>query len=185
MIRKLLSLFTETHLHFNEQEAGETVVLLLRPHRFTILYPVSFIFLLGLIPILIMVGFKETLETMGLITLFWFLTSLYYMWLWLSLFYCLTIYSLNVVIVTDRRIIENEQFGFFKRKISELHTYRVQDISVKITGMVETLLNFGDIHVQTAGSEREFTFKQIANPEEVKDRIMQVVTAHQAKVKLI
>jgi uncharacterized membrane protein YdbT with pleckstrin-like domain len=88
------------------------------------------------------------------------------------------------VIITDRRIIENEQHGFFNRKISELHAYRVQDVSVHTNGIVETMLHFGDIVVQTAASEKQFVFHKIPNPEEVKDSIMKIVSTHQSKVRL-
>jgi hypothetical protein len=181
---KFLHIFTESGQHFEGQEPGEVVHLLLRPHRFTILFPLSWIFLFALIPIFIWMAGIELLNAGGFSGAFWFLTSLYYMALWILLFYNLTLYSLNTVIVTDRRIVQSEQYGFFNRKVSELQAYRVQDISVNIKGMIETVFNFGDIYVQTAGSEREFVFKKIANPEMVKDKIMDSVVSHQSKVGL-
>ncbi len=185
MINKLLAIFTETHSHFDGQEPEEVVILLLRPHLFTILLPMSLLFLAALIPIGIWIWLSDKISLVELQALFSFLISLYYLGLWSLLFYFLTIYSLNIVIITDRRIIQNEQYGYFSRKISELQTYRVQDISINVRGMIETFLNFGDIRVQTAGSEREFIFKKIPNPGQVKDSIMQVVTAHQAKLQLL
>ncbi len=182
IIRKLIDIFTESSKHFGEQEPGETVLLLLRPHRFTIFFPMGWILLFALIPLMIWIGGVSIFGVGGYQALFWFLTCLYYLALWIMLFYQLTIYSLNVVIVTDRRIIENNQYGFFNRKISELKAYRVQDISVSVKGLLQTFFNFGDVLVQTAGSEREFTFKNIGNPELVKDKIMAVVSAHQAKM---
>ena len=159
-------------------------MLLLRRHRFTILFPLS-LFALGLLVPLVtwdLVG--PSFETRGLSGVFYFASSIWYLIIWLGAFYYLTLYVLNTVIITDRRIIENEQHGFFNRKISELHAYRVQDVSVHTNGIVETMLHFGDIVVQTAASEKQFVFHKIPNPEEVKDSIMKIVSTHQSKVRL-
>lgn len=184
MIKRLLALFNDSAQHFDGQEPGETVFLLLRRHRFTIMYPISFILLLALVPIVIWLGFAEQIAKSAFSPLFSFLSSLWYLLLWASLFYRLTLHNLNTVVVTDRRIIENEQYGFFNRKVSELHTYRVQDVTVHTHGVLETLMGFGDISVQTAASDKEFVFHRIADPEKVKDKIMQVVAAHQSKVRV-
>lgn len=184
MIDKLLNIFTESTLSFEGQQDGEIVVMILRRHRFTILAPLSFLSLAALFPPVLSEAFSEQFKALGVTEIFWFAASLWYLFLWLSIFYFITMYLLNTVIVTDRRIIESEQHGFFNRKISELHAYRVQDVSVHTHGFIETLLKFGDIVVQTAASEKQFVFHKIPNPEIVKDKIMEVVTAHQSKVKL-
>ncbi|KKQ77632.1 MAG: hypothetical protein UT00_C0008G0004 [Parcubacteria group bacterium GW2011_GWA1_38_7] len=85
-------------------------------------------------------------------------------------------YTLDVWIVTNRRIIDSAQHGFFNRTISELHLTRIQDISVETRGFVQTILHFGDLQVQTAGTEEKFKFHQIPHPEKVKDEIMKLVS---------
>jgi membrane protein YdbS with pleckstrin-like domain len=86
---------------------------------------------------------------------------------------------LDVWIVTDRRIVDSTQKGFFDRTVSELRISRVQNISVKIVGPIETFLHFGDLEIQTAGSSDMFNFSQIPHPERVKDEIMAIVSTHQ------
>lgn len=178
MIRRLFQIINDTESHFEGQQAGEIVVLVLRRHKFTVLFPLGFIFFFALIPILVWEYLSPSIEARGLTTLFFFASSLFYLLLWTHTFYTLTIYALNTVVVTDKRIIENEQHAFFNRKVSELHTNRVQDVSVRTHGFLETIIGFGDIVVQTAASEREFVFHKIGKPEEVKDAIMKVVAAH-------
>ena len=184
MIEKLLHLFKESSDSFEGQEEGEKVVLLLRQHRFAILAPLSFLAGLALIPTIVGLIFGPVIQDAGLVKLFLFATSLWFMMVWIAAFYYLMLYSLNTVIITDRRIIENEQLGVFNRKVSELHNYRVQDVSVYTIGVIETFFHFGDIVVQTAASERQFVFRRIPNPEKVKDAIMKVVTNHRAKNNL-
>ena len=178
MIRRLLQIINDTESHFEGQQTEEIVVLVLRRHKFTVLFPLLFQVIFAAIPVLIWQYFSEEIAEMGLSSLFFFGTSLFYLLIWTLIFYMLTIYALNTVIVTDKRIIENEQHAFFSRKVSELHTNRVQDVSARTTGFLETFVGFGDIVVQTAASEREFVFHRIGNPERVKDAIMKVVAAH-------
>lgn len=85
-------------------------------------------------------------------------------------------YLLDSWIVSSKRIINNTQQGFFNRTISETQLLRVQDVSVKISGMIPTVLHFGDVEIQTAGTTEKFVFEQIPNPEQVKDEIMNLVT---------
>jgi uncharacterized membrane protein YdbT with pleckstrin-like domain len=178
MIRRLFQIINDTESHFEGQETGEIVVLVLRRHKFTVLFPLGFQILFAFIPYVVWQYFSSQITDMGLSSLFFFGASLYYLLLWTHIFYVLTIYALNTVIVTDKRIIENEQHAFFSRKVSELHTNRVQDVSAHTHGFLETFIGFGDIVVQTAASEREFVFHRIGNPERVKDAIMKVVAAH-------
>lgn len=184
MINKLLSVFSESAQSFEGQEQGETVLVIFRRHPIVVLIPLFFIFLFCLTPPLAWLKFSSELGKAGLNHLFLFISSLWYLLLWLLSFYLLTFYALNTVVVTDKRIIEKEQHHFFNRKVSELHAYRVQDVSVHTNGFIETLFCFGDIVVQTAASEREFIFHQIAHPERVKDIIMRNVIVHRAELGL-
>jgi hypothetical protein len=175
MIKRLFSVFTSSEATFQGKEAGESVVMILRQHLFTLTSPVILIFLAALVPILLRLAFAAKIGLHDWGTAFVCLASLWYAALWLLAFYFLTLYALNTVIITDRRIIENEQLGLFNRKVSELHLYRVQDVSARIEGAMQTFLNFGDVMVQTAASEREFIFHQVGHPERVKDTIMRLI----------
>lgn len=174
-MKNLFAVFTSSEATFQGKEAGENVVMILRQHLFTLTYPLILIFLAALVPILMKFAFTTEIAARSWGTAFIFLASLWYAALWLLSFYFLTMYALNTVIITDRRIIENEQLGLFNRKVSELHLYRIQDVSVRIEGAIPTFLSFGDTVVQTAASEREFIFHQIPHPERVKDAIMRLV----------
>lgn len=182
MIGRILSIFRESSKSFEEQEKGEEVVMLLRRHSFVALLPVSTLGVFALVPVfIILVFYSYVVESY--LTLFLFLANVYYMIIWLIAFYYLMMFTLNTVIVTDRRIIERNQHGFFSQEVSELHIYRIQDITVKTVGILPTMLHYGDIEVQTAASETKFIFRQIPKPEEVRNAIMRVVSMANAGVK--
>ncbi len=74
-------------------------------------------------------------------------------------------------VITNKRLIDVEQFGFFHREVSTLRMEQIQDITVETRGIVATLLNFGNIHVQSAAESREFTIRGIPNPKKIKELI--------------
>jgi uncharacterized membrane protein YdbT with pleckstrin-like domain len=164
-----------SHNTFKGQEEGETVVMVVRRHPFPVIVNIIFFAFLGMIPLIVGVVFSNFLNSNDLFVIFLFLTSLWYLLLWSGLFYALTMYILDVWIITDRRIVDSTQHGFFNRVISELHMSRIQDISVSTAGIIPTFLKFGDLQVQTAGNEEKFNFSQIPHPERVKDTIMDIV----------
>ena len=151
---------------------------IIRRHSFPVFVRLGFSFGACLVPLFVWIIFYSKLLSSGFMTLFLFISSIWYMIFWLLIFHSLTTWSLTVVIITDKRIIDNEQHGLFNREISELLMPMIQDVSTHTHGIVETMLKFGDIVVQTAASERQFVFKQIPNPEEVKNIIMRMVSTN-------
>ncbi len=183
MIKELITIFDDSLNSFEGQRVGEKVLLLLRQHSFTILIKIGFFGLVALIPIALGLMFIPYFSAHGLLPIFFFLSTLWYMALWIGLFHALTIYTLNTVIITDQRIINSEQKGLFNRKISELNSNRIQDVSTHTNGIIETVLKFGNITVQSASSEIHFIFYQIPKPERVKEVIMKIATSLHSGIK--
>lgn len=183
MIKKLLSIFQESSLSFQGQEPGEVVIAVWRKHAFTIMFPLGWLVFLCCVPVVLRLVLAIYITEYNLGSVFVFLMSLWYLFIWLFAFYLLTIYSLNTAVLTNRRIVESEQVGFFNRKVSELHLHQIQDISVHVQGFIPTFLSFGEVAVQTAGMEREFIFKDFPHPEMVKDKIMKAVVDYRSHHK--
>lgn len=74
-------------------------------------------------------------------------------------------FDLNIV--TDRRIIDIDQHMLFSRSMSELLLEDIQDVASKVTGILATFFDFGDVNIQTAGAKPNFTFSQVPHPREV------------------
>lgn len=176
-MKKYLSIFLKSNNSFEGIENEERVVYLLRRHIFVIFIHLIFLVLPAFIPIIIGAVISTSLQSYSAITLFLLLCSIFYCVLWFMAFYVLTMYTLDVWIVTNKRIIDSNQDGLFRRIISELLLSNVQDISVKTRGFFQTILKFGDVEIQTAGTENKFRFLQIPNPEGVKDAIMSQVSS--------
>ena len=168
----IFSFFTQTSYTFEGKKSYETVLLLLHRHWFVLFVKIVGFAFIALIPPAIGIGLLSFLVGQ-LADIFWFLVPLFYLFWWYGLFFAITMYLLDVWIVTDHRIIDSEQHGFFKRTVAELHLAKIQDISVDISGIIPTFLDFGNLEVQTAATQEKFFFKQIAHPNEVKDIIME------------
>src|SRR3990167_1650943 len=176
MIRSIFSIFKESTNSFEGEDDGEKVILLLRRHPFFIIVKMFFYIILFLAPLFLGFLFYPAFTLNNLLTPFFFAVSLWYLFVWSSVFYSLTMYTLDVWIVTNHRIVDSTQNGFFNRTVSELHLARIQDISVQTKGVIQTFFKFGDLQVQTAGTEERFNFSQIPNPGQVKDEIMKLAS---------
>jgi uncharacterized membrane protein YdbT with pleckstrin-like domain len=173
---RFFSIFTKTKDYFEGEENGEKVVLLLRRHPFFIIMRIIFFIIIAVAPIGVYDLFSATIASHELTSFFFFVYSLWCLFIWSGIFYALTMYTLDAWVVTDRRIIDNTQNGFFNRTISELHMSRIQDISVETKGVIQTFIKFGDLQVQTAAAEEKFKCTQIPHPVKVKDEIMKLVS---------
>jgi hypothetical protein len=94
---------------------------------------------------------------------------------WTMAWSTFTRYYLNAWILTNMRICAIKQRGWFSREVSSLFLSRVQDATTDVTGVLASLLNMGDITVQSAGAEDEFHMKGIPRPEQVRNIILRYV----------
>jgi len=51
----------------------------------------------------------------------------------------------------------------------------VQDVTSDVQGVIRTMLDYGDVVIQTAGQMKQFHFKEISKPEKIKEQIIHVV----------
>jgi hypothetical protein len=82
--------------------------------------------------------------------------------------------------VTNERIVDITQNGFFRRDIAELHLHQVQDVSANEDGMLPTFFHYGDITIQTAGERENFIFKSVPHPYTISKKIIDL---HEAQLE--
>ncbi|OGY87319.1 MAG: hypothetical protein A2233_01295 [Candidatus Kerfeldbacteria bacterium RIFOXYA2_FULL_38_24] len=173
-------------VHFPTQRPNEHVVLLLRRHWTILAYAVVHLIVFLLIPPLIIFSViyfgDDIFDTQSIFYILLVLgSSLYYLFVSLGYFHNFVDYHLDIWVVTDQRIIAIEQEGLFKRVISELNILKVQDVTSEVRGKMQTFLDYGQVHIQTAGRAERFVFEEVAHPSEVAKIILQV---HDQALKL-
>ncbi len=101
-----------------------------------------------------------------------FLGSVWVFLMWVHLFSIWTDYYLDTWIVTTKRIIDIDQEGYFKRSVGSFPIIRIQDVSFRQDGVMASLLDYGTLHVETAGSNTDaFRIENIPNPRGLRDLI--------------
>ena len=166
-----------------ELEPGEHVVLEARKHWFIFVFqllpyailavfPFALPKILPLAPPLAPYAALIDYHTPLLRTLLgvWLLTC------WTLAWSAFTRYFLNVWVLTNQRIVDIKQRGYFNRQVSSLFLNRVQDVTSDVRGVLSSLLGIGKITVQSAGAVDEFHMYGIPRPEQMRDVILKYVS---------
>ncbi|MFA4995921.1 MAG: PH domain-containing protein [Patescibacteria group bacterium] len=158
----------EKSFSFSGQREGEKVVSVVKNHPFVFLFP----------------GLKSVLFLVVGIAVYLFWPSQYSgMVLFITILIGLGIffrtyfdYSQSVFVITNQRIINVDQDGFWKRKITETEIDKIQDAASETSGMLRTMFKFGDLVIRTAGVSQgsEIRVKNIANPYQVQQKIVSI-----------
>jgi uncharacterized membrane protein YdbT with pleckstrin-like domain len=162
-------------------ETSEQTILVVRKHWFVLFRDILLLLITYLLPIALYAVFVNapqlspsyTLPTFSLPTdLLFFLFTAWTFLAWIRLFSIWTDYYLDSWTLTNKRIIDVEQQGYFSRTVGSFRIEKIQDVTIAMQGILQSLLNFGDIRVETAGGDiLTFTMKEIADPKRVKDLI--------------
>lgn len=160
---------------FETKEDGEKIILMLRQHP---IVNVKWIFITLLLltgpTILSLLGVFSLLP-LGfplIISLSWYLvTSAYAIEGFLNWYY-------NVFFITSDGIIDVDFFNLLDKRVSEADLDKVQDVSYATNGVLGTMLNYGDVQVQTAAEITEFKFESVPNPEKVAKILDDLIDKH-------
>lgn len=148
-------------------DENETVILEKRKHWFIIFsktFTLGVAFIFGIIFSIALIQFVHQ-PLIVVLAAFWSLV------IWIAFFILWTDFYLDTLIVTDKRIIDIEQKGLFLREVAMMWIGNIQDLTVEVKGVLHTFLSIGDIHIQTAGEQREFIITGLHNPEAIKEQI--------------
>lgn len=90
----------------------------------------------------------------------------------------------NRIILTNIHYIQIDQIGLFNRSVNKLHLDQIQDVRGTRKGIFATLLNFGEIEVETAGEHPNFVFKPIADPLNTAEFINECRAKHRNRAQV-
>lgn len=161
----LSSFLVKPHVFsFTEKEDNEEIILVMRPHWFTnVLWIITTIFML-IVPSLaqympVWSGVPLKYQMLGI--LFWYMITLAY-----SLEKFMSWYF-DVYIITDERVIDIEFRNMLDKKFAEAKISMIQDVSSRVSGVSQTMFNYGDVRIQTAAEIPELCFEKIPSPDKV------------------
>lgn len=149
---------------FEIQHDEETVLMLLRQHPI-VNVPWIFITLL----LLIAPFFSVYFPVITLLPLR-FQTFVFIGWYLLTLGFALQRFLMwfyNVYLITDERIIDVDFFSLIYKRISEAKIENIEDITASGSGVLQTVVDYGDIQIQTAAEIPEIEFEKVPHPQRV------------------
>lgn len=79
----------------------------------------------------------------------------------------------SVFIVTDRRLIQVTQKGFFHKSVIDMGLNQIQMVNYQVAGPQETLLGFGTIMMQTFVGD--LIIHEIPHPAKIQKKLLEIL----------
>jgi uncharacterized membrane protein YdbT with pleckstrin-like domain len=86
-------------------------------------------------------------------------------------------------VVTNKRVVHEERVPLLRESRSEAPLRTVQDIQESQEGILAQIYNYGNLIIETAGERGHVVFRQIANPQKVRDTIFEQIQRVQASAR--
>lgn len=90
-------------------------------------------------------------------------------------FYHYLMWYFTIYIVTDQRIRQITQRGFFGKDVVELRLSKIQNISYNVPGFTGEMFDFGTIVIQTFVGD--LVIHNVAHPDDVYNKLQDAVSA--------
>ncbi len=150
--------------NFEERDNREEILLVARPHWFTNLSWILISILMLIAPALlkfipIINGIPSKYASLG--TLVWYLLT------FAIIFENFLSWYFDVFIITDKRVIDIDFNNLLDKKFSEAKLSMIQDVTSRVSGLGQTMFNYGTIHIQTAAEISYITFEKVPHPEKI------------------
>jgi len=78
-------------------------------------------------------------------------------------------WSRTLLVVTDRRVVDHEQKGFFHRVVTEARFDQIDEVSYFVKGISSTVFRYGTLHIQLEGSAADIEVTHIKRPARISD----------------
>lgn len=166
---------------FIHQKSFEKIVLNVRRHPITFIPTALFFLLLAFLPL----GLRWVAESAtdgpfadgGVLVVVTLAASIYYLCIIIFFYSAFTSFYLDLLIITNDRLLDVDQHGLFARTVSEMNLAQVQDITTEIKGFLPTFFNYGNLIIQNAGAMTKFHLKNVRSPNKLREVILQLVDA--------
>lgn len=148
---------------FDIQETDEEVILVLRAHPITLLPWIINGIILFILLILANIIFGSFFSPAQFFLLNFTLTIFILSYLWFNFLS----YFFNVGIVTNKRVIDIDYSAVIYREVTQADLDKIEDITAKSGGYFQSLFDYGNVFIQTAGTEVNIEFLKVPKPSQV------------------
>ena len=81
------------------------------------------------------------------------------------------IWTFDSLTITNYRIFDTNQTSIFNKKIVEINLRDIKSISFTKDGIIRTILNFGDLEIETENASTNLEIKNIKDPFDIQQLI--------------
>lgn len=151
------------NINFPSKENDEQVIMVIRAHPITQIFWIlnGFIFFVILLILnFLLPKFFNYYQIFFLNLLFLGIILSYWWFNFLNWFF-------NVGIVTNKKIVDIDFYGVLYKEVTVVGLDKIEDITSKTGGYIQSLFNFGNVFIQTAGTEVNVEFINIPRPSDV------------------
>lgn len=157
-----------TNKHFKGQQKNEIVHCFCRKHWIVLLPHLLGIFsALAILLLFISINHSYIADLIGgplYVAATWFFLlglTYYFHYFFIRIFN----YYLQILIITNFRIIHLDQTLYFHRNRDSIDLPEIQDIEIQQNGLLKTLLNYGELIITLSSAHASKTIYCIPNPE--------------------
>lgn len=160
---------------FETQKGTESIILFLRSHFLTNLSWIIISIILVILPLIaalflpnMHLGFLSSEVVSRFVTVF---ALFYYLIVFSYIFLSFLSWFYNVFIVTTERILDIDYSDIVVHNMAETKLNHIEDVRYTQSGFIPSFINYGNLFVQTAGTEENFEAFSIPKPREATDII--------------
>lgn len=84
----------------------------------------------------------------------------------------------TVFLVTDHRVVDHDQRGFFHRVVTQAKYDQIDEVSVRVKGIAPTVFGYGTLYLKLRGNSADIEVKHVRPPERLADLINDLRSPH-------
>ena len=157
---------------FDIQETDEEVILVLRAHPITLLPWI----INGIILFILLIFLNIVFGSIFTPAQFFFLNFSLAIFILSYLWFNFLSYYFNVGIVTNIRVVDIDYSAVIYREVTQADLTKIEDITAKSGGYFQSLFDYGNVFIQTAGAEVNIEFLKVPKPSQVVGIVNRLVT---------
>jgi small-conductance mechanosensitive channel len=167
MVTEAMSAGNAERVPFPLQQS-ETIILICRRHWIHLWPKTVLMAIYAFVPLLVIsliLGWQDWYDDVRLF--FWLISAAWLLFWALRVYLNWYQYHNDIWVITNQRIVDSIKKHPFSHRLSTADLVNVQDMTVERKGVLQTLLNYGDIVCETASDGGEFVLAGIPRPQDV------------------
>lgn len=158
-------------IRFEAQDENEEVILVLRAHPFTQIFWIINAFIMFLILFLLNVVLSMFFNSTQILFFNFFILAIIFSYLWFNFLS----WYFNVGIITNHRVVDVDFSSIIYKEVTYANLGKIEDVSSKSAGFFSSIFNYGNIFIQTAGTEVNVEFFNVPRASEVAKIVNQLI----------